>query len=171
MGKIYVGIDVGSKGFISVQKEGVWEFISISDNSLKDICTFLSGKRWEGIACVIEDVHAIYGSSASATFSFGFNKGYLIGILTAMNIPYTLVSPKDWQGEMWVNADKIFKYGKVNKKTGKAVKNIDTKPTSINAARRLFPSLDLRRTPSCKKPDDNKCDSILMCEYARRKNL
>jgi len=51
------------------------------------------------------------------------------------------------------------------------VKRIDTKATSINAARRLFPEVDLRKSERSKKPDDNKVDSMLMAEYARRRNL
>ena len=56
-------------------------------------------------------------------------------------------------------------------KTVKQYKAVDPKPTSINAARRLFPNIDLRKNERCKKIDDNKVDSLLMAEYARRKNL
>jgi hypothetical protein len=163
MSKTYIGIDVGCKGFISVQHENEWKFLAIVDNNLHDIYLFLRNikSQSESVSCVIEDVFSIYGSSAKSTFMFGFNKGYLVGLLTACEIPYTLVSPKVWQKEMWINADKVYKEGK----------RIDTKPTSINSVKRLFPTLDLRRKQSCKKIDDNKCDSILMCEYGRRKNL
>ena len=41
----------------------------------------------------------------------------------------------------------------------------------INAAKRLFPDIDFRRTSKCKNIDDNMCDAMLMAEYARRKNL
>jgi hypothetical protein len=41
----------------------------------------------------------------------------------------------------------------------------------MNAAKRLFPNIDFRRTTKCKNLDDNKVDATLMCEYARRKNL
>ena len=50
-------------------------------------------------------------------------------------------------------------------------KVVSTKNTSINAAKRLFPSLDLRKSTKCKNIDDNKVDALLMSEYARRKNL
>lgn len=51
------------------------------------------------------------------------------------------------------------------------VKDINTKATSFNASRRLFPNVDLRRSEKCKNLDDNKSDSLLIAEYARRKNL
>jgi len=172
--KLYIGIDVGAKGFIATQYNGLFDFFSIADHDLYEISKFIQNVKseHENIACVIEDVNAIYGSSASATFSFGFNKGYLIGILSANNIPYVLVPPKTWQKEMWNNSDIVVKYKTVKVK-GKdiAKKQTDTKATSINSAKRLFPEIDFRRTIKCKDVDDNKVDATLMCEYARRKNL
>jgi hypothetical protein len=50
-------------------------------------------------------------------------------------------------------------------------KEVNTKQTSFNAAKRIFPAVDLRKTERCKNLDDNKCDSLLISEYARRKNL
>lgn len=174
MGKAYLGIDVGSKGFISLQYDGVWEYYSIEDNDLHELSNIMLDirKRFENIACVIEDVHAIMGSSAKATFSFGFNKGYLIGLLAASQIPYTLIQPKEWQKEMWSNSDMVVNYKSVTIR-GKATtrKEINTKQTSINCAKRLFPTMDFRKSERSKKIDDNKVDSVLMSEYARRKNL
>lgn len=172
--KLYIGIDVGSKGYISAQLNGVWEHYSIEDNDLYRLSQIMGSlrKKSDDIACVIEDVHALFNSSAKSTFSFGFNKGYLIGLLAANNIPYTLVQPKEWQKEMWGNSDIVATYKEVvikGKKTSK--KEVNTKQTSINCAKRLFPTFDFRKTDKCKKIDDNKVDSILMCEYARRKNL
>lgn len=172
--KLFIGIDVGSKGFISAQYNGSWEHISIEDNDLYQLSEKL--REWATqhvrIACVIEDVHAIFGSSAKSTFQFGFNKGFLIGLLSANKIPYTLVAPKEWQKEIWGNSDMVVTYKEVTirgKKINK--KEVNTKQTSINACKRLFPTLDLRKSDKAKKIDDNKVDSILMSEYARRKNL
>ena len=174
MEKLYIGIDVGSKGFISMQKNGVWEHYSIEDNDLYQLSEIMLEARVDNdsIACVIEDVHPIFGSSAKATFQFGFNKGYLIGLLAANHIPYTLVQPKEWQREMWINADMVVTYKQVAVKGKETVrKEVNTKQTSINACKRLFPTMDLRKSERSKKIDDNKVDSILMCEFARRKNL
>lgn len=172
--KLYIGIDLGSKGFISMQKNGVWEHYSIEDNDLYQLSEIMLKARIDNdrIACVIEDVHPIFGSSAKATFQFGFNKGYLIGLLAANQIPYTLVLPKVWQKEMWENSDMVVSYKRVTVK-GKEMtrKEVNTKQTSTNCCKRLFPTLDLRKSERAKKVDDNKVDSILMCEYGRRKNL
>lgn len=166
MSKLYMGIDVGGKGFITTQKDGVFSHYSIAENDYYQLSEIMAEIRAssEDITCVIEDVHALFGSSAKSTFNFGFCKGYLVGMLAAHRIPYHLIPPKGWQKEMWSNADKEYKHS-----DGK--KAVDTKATSINACKRLFPQLDLRRSPKCKNIDDNKVDSILMSEYGRRKNL
>ena len=48
---------------------------------------------------MIEDVHALRGSSAKGTFTFGRNLGFWEGILTTLNITWVKVSPKEWQEE------------------------------------------------------------------------
>lgn len=166
MSKLYMGIDVGGKGFITTQKDGVFSHYSIAENDYYQLSEIMAEIRAssEDICCVIEDIHALHGASAKSTFSFGFCKGYLVGMLAAHRIPYHLIPAKEWQKEMWSNADKEYKHS-----DGK--KAVDTKATSINACKRLFPQLDLRRSPKCKNIDDNKVDSILMSEYGRRKNL
>lgn len=174
MSKMYIGIDVGAKGFISTQKDGAWDFYPIADNDLYQLSEIMRIIRNENedVVCVIEDVHAIFGSSAKATFAFGFNKGYLIGLLAANQIPYVLVQPKEWQHEMWQNGDIVATYKKVvvrGKETTR--KEVNTKQTSINCCKRLFPTMDLRKSAKAKKIDDNKVDSILLCEYGRRKNF
>lgn len=162
-----MGIDVGDKGFITTQKDGVFRHYSIADNDLYQLSEIMAEilSNNAEIVCVIEDVHSIFGSSAKSTFNFGFCKGYLIGLLAANRIPYHLIPPKEWQKEIWSNADKVTKYSSDGKKS------TDTKNTSINACKRIFPHLDLRKNERCRNIDDNKVDSILMSEYARRKNL
>lgn len=172
--KLYIGIDVGSKGFISTQINGHWEHYSIADNDLYQLSEIMRQMRlkYENIACVIEDVHSVFGSSAKATFQFGFNKGYLVGLLAANQIPYTLVAPKEWQKHIWTNPDMVVSYKTVTiKGQQKTKKDVNTKQTSINACKRLFPTMDLRKSERAKKIDDNKVDSVLLCEYARRMNL
>lgn len=166
MSKLYMGIDVGGKGFITTQKDGHFSHYSIEDNDYYQLSEIMAEIRKEKeIVCVIEDIHSIYGASAKSTFNFGFCKGYLIGLLAANRIPYHLIPPKEWQKEIWSNADKVVKYSSDGKKS------TDTKNTSINACKRIFPHLDLRKNERCRNIDDNKVDSILMSEYARRKNL
>lgn len=172
--KLYIGIDVGSKGFISAQINGEWQHYSIADNDLYQLSEIMRQMRekYTNIACVIEDVKAIFGSSAKSTFAFGFNKGYLVGLLAANKIPYTLVNAQKWQHELWSNSDMVVSYKSVTIR-GKEVmkKDVNTKKTSYNCAKRLFPTIDFRKSERAKNFDDNKVDSVLLSEYARRKNL
>lgn len=172
--KCYIGIDPGSRGFISFQYNGEFSFYSIEDNDLYQLSEIMANIRntYSNIVCVIEQIHAIFGSSAKATFSFGEIYGQLQALLIANKIPYVLIQPKTWQKEMWQNSDMVVNYKKVVLKGKETIrKEVDTKNTSINAAKRLFPHIDFRKSERCKKLDDNKVDATLMSEYARRKNL
>lgn len=174
MDRVYMGIDPGSKGFITVMHENGMMFFSIEDNDfyrIGDIFREIK-ESFPNVVCVMELVHALHGSSAKSTFSFGEINGLLKGLLIANKIPYHLVQPKKWQTEIWENKDMVVSYKDVVIR-GKTIKkkDVNTKQTSINAAKRIFPNVDLRKSERCKKSDDNKVDSILIAEYARRKNL
>ena len=174
MSKCYMAIDPGSKGFLCTQKDGVFEFFPIADNDLYQLSKIMAEMRSKHneIVCVMESVHAIFGSSAKATFSFGEIFGKLEALLVANQIPYHLVQPKEWQKVMWSNADMVVTYKQVKMKDKVVSKKVvDTKATSINAAKRLFPTIDFRKSEKAKNIDDNKVDATLMCEYARRMNL
>lgn len=173
--RTYIGIDPGSKGFVTLRtSEGNFKFFAIADNDPYQLGNIFRDIKEEhnDVFCVMEEVHSIFGSSAKATFSFGEINGLLKGLLIANGIPYQLVQPKTWQKEIWTNQDIVAEYKKVVVKgVEQTRKEVNTKQTSFNAAKRLFPSIDLRKNERCKKPDDNLVDSLLICEYARRKNL
>lgn len=172
--KCYVGIDVGSLGFLAIQVNGEWTFMSIKDNTMyaiSDMLLYLKDK-YPNIIVGIEEIHAIFGSSAKATFSFGEIYGKLQALCIAHKIPYHLIQPKVWQNTIWDNSDMVVSYKKVKMKDKEITKKVvDTKGTSANAALRLFPQIDFKRTSRCNKLDDNKIDATLICEYLRRKNL
>ena len=171
MGKRYVGIDPGQKGYMTIEREnGKYDFYSFQDNDLYKIGDVLAEltKGDDDYMVVMEEIHALFGSSAKATFSFGEIYGTLKGLLIANKIPYSLVPPSKWQKKIWINSDVEYIHKIV---CGKPKKTVNTKKTSINAAKRLFPNIDLRRNERCKNIDDNKVDSLLIMEYARRNNL
>lgn len=172
--RVYLGIDVGSKGFITLNTGADLRFFSIADNDSYGLSDILRSVKEEfpNVVCAMEEIHAIFGSSAKATFAFGEINGLLKGLLIANKIPYHLVPPKKWQAEIWDNKDVVATYKTVTIR-GKQVnkKEVNTKQTSFNAAKRIFPTVDLRKTERCKNLDDNKCDSLLISEYARRRNL
>jgi hypothetical protein len=168
--KIRIGIDPGKSGYITIWKENEgFSFLSMPIIG-KEVDLHSLVKQFVktipscgDIHCVLEDVHGIFGSSTKATFSFGGIAKAMEMMLICFDIPYTKVQPKAWQKQMW--------QGVANQKkpssTGKTMVN-DTKSMSEVAARRLFPTVDLRDTPRCKKAHDGKVDSLLICEYCKR---
>ena len=172
--RVYLGIDVGSKGFITLNTGREFKFFSIADNDSYQLSNILNEIKtlYPNVVCIMEEIHALYNSAAKATFSFGEINGLLKGLLIANKIPYHLVPPKKWQSEMWDNKDMVVTYKLVTIR-GKVVnkKEVNTKQTSFNAAKRIFPEVDFRKTERCKNYDDNKVDSVLLSEYGRRKNL
>ena len=85
-----------------------------------------------------------------ANFQAGVSRGWE-WMLTALYVPYQLVHPKTWQ--------KVMHAGTPGE---------DTKQKSIMAAQRLFPHIELRRTPRSKLLDDGIAEALLLAEYGRR---
>lgn len=171
--RTYIGIDPGAKGFIAVMGEQT-RFFPLEKALYRDIAAFLGyvKEKSSPCFCCMEEVHAVFGSSARSTFEFGRINGALEGILCALGIPYQFVQPKVWQKAVWTNPDIVTcEKERVTRGGRRLVRAVDTKRTSLRAAARLFPGVDLRKTPRCARPDDNKCDALLICEYGRRKNL
>lgn len=175
MSRVYMGIDPGSAGVLTIQRDGVFEHFFIKKEGISGVSQALKNAKEESngdCVCVMEEVHAIFNSSAKATFSFGEIFGALKGLLIAHKIPFHLVQPKQWQKEMWANSDMVYMTKEVIAKGQKIKrKSVNTKQTSMNACKRLLPNIDQRRSDRCKKADDNLTDSILLSEFARRLNL
>ena len=99
----------------------------------------------------LEKQQAMPKQGVSSTFKTGRGFGLIEGIAVGMMIPYTLITPRTWQKEMFNGL-------------GKA----DTKQLSKQVAQRLFPKIDFRATERCTKIHDGLTDSILIAEYLRR---
>lgn len=176
--KTYIGIDPGMNGGISVLKPNAspklfsMPLIAKKELDVVRIMEIVYGT--DNAYVVIEDVHSIFGSGATANFSFGVVCGSLATILKLCKIPFTKVPPKTWQKEMWQGVkpvevlvpEKKAKDGTVTPSKYK----VDTKATSLLAVTRLFPNENFRATDKCKTPHDGIVDSLLMAEYGRRKN-
>jgi len=111
----------------------------------------------------IEDVHAIFGAAAGSTFAFGHICGSIETLVKCCDIPHTKVQPKLWQKSIYQGIPEIRKPSK-NGKKGK----LDTKAMSAVAAKRLFPTADLRKSDKCKVVHDGIVDAVLIAEYGRR---
>lgn len=86
------------------------------------------------------------GHGSIASFSLGYSFGVWNGILTAMQVPYRLVTPQSWKKSMMPGEAK-------------------EKDASRIVAIRMFP----RAADSLKRKKDNgRSDALLMAEYGRR---
>lgn len=158
--EIVIGIDPGAKGYACVYHARLNEYTHIALTDDARLKAMLHSVRDANAVACIERVRALKGAGSNTTFSFGYNCGWIHGVLDAYGIPTVTVTPQKWQREMWESTDRVTVDGKVH-----------TKKTSERAAKRLHPTLDFRRTEKCTKPDDNKVDATLICDYAKRKNL
>lgn len=164
--KIYIGIDPGKDGYITIWN-GKFNYHPIpligKEVNYNELSKVFDSYDLTNSYAVLENVHAIFGSSASSTFNFGFFCGAIEMLLNCKNIPYTKVLPSKWQKQMWEG----IALQKKPSSTGKTQVN-DTKKISEMAAIRMFPNEDLRDNPRCKKAHDGKVDSLLLCEYCKR---
>ena len=162
-GETVIGIDPGKEGFITVMKSDSikhYEMPKIGKeidlHGLSELIFNISETcDVNKTVTVIEDVHALAGSAATATFNFGGICFALRMAFIMLGFKIVLVTPKKWQKEMFEGIKE----------------NPNKKVMSVLAAKRLFPNQDLRRTSACKKPDDNLTDSLLIAEYGRRHYL
>lgn len=171
MSKIRVGIDPGKKGALVEITDGVvtkkvpTPLIGNEYDipSMNELISAYIGKK--DVMVLLEDVHSLGGVSAAANASLMENKGVWIGLLMANKIPFTLVTPKEWQSFSWNGAEKVFK----EKKSEKDRNITDTKATSLRSAMGLYPDVDLRKSGRSKKGDEGIIDSLLMAHYAYHK--
>lgn len=171
--KAWIGVDPGKKGgIVAISDNGIigkWVVPLLGDNvdsvGIWNILSELKDKF--NCTLILEDVHSLFGMSASTNFSMGHTLGILDGIIAVSKIRLSRVAPKTWQKLIWENNDMVYKPIKTDQKKP----SVDTKATSINSALRLFPNTDFRATTRSKNSHDGMCDACCLAEYGRRINL
>jgi hypothetical protein len=150
--KAWVGIDPGSKGVIAVLYENdEVEYIFLK-NAI-DISGFMRkiAQEHQIVDVCIENVHSIYGVSAKSNFSFGFNTGWVHGIIEPLGVKISAVTPKVWQNYLGVTT-----HGKLIKK------NV------AELIQKLYPSVNLYTTRNSLK--DGISDALAIAHYSRYNN-
>ncbi len=180
--KISIGVDIGADGAYAIFVEnkltyGKNPYTSEEPDmkALLDIIFEATATAEDDISvhAVIEDLHSVFGSSAKSNFEFGKNNGFIIGLLQISQIPFTKVGPKKWQKVMWEGIRPVEipvikkKVHQVDKK-GNLKYKVDTKATSLIAAKRLFPKETFLATERSKVPHDGIVDAVLLAEYCKR---
>lgn len=149
--KIFIGIDPGSKGAISVMdSNGLIMFISLYDSY--DFANVILGllDKYNNCSfmCTLEKVHSMPRDGVKQAFKFGENYGFVKGTLMSLKIPFQEVSPQTWKKEF-----SLIK---------------QDKSESIKRCKELFPNISLLPTERCKKDSDGMAEATLICEYGRR---
>jgi crossover junction endodeoxyribonuclease RuvC len=147
-----LGIDPGLTGALVfldekgkiVQKRVMPTVSNILDTG--ELARILDEMKSRIIYCYLESVHAFPGQGVSSCFKFGRTFGVCEGILAGVNIPYTLVTPQNWQKVMHQGIEK----------------SLDSKERGRLAVSRLFPGVDLKATNKCKKSHGGMVDALLI---------
>lgn len=149
---IYVGIDPGKNGGFAIINDMNPDNPSVFPWDDQEFVASMRGLRIardnsiHEIRCCLEKVGAMPGNGSVSMFKFGQSFGYIIGVLTALKIPFQLVPPRVWKKEFSLDNDK---------------------QKSIEACQRLFPNVNLI-PPRHRKPHDGEAESLLLACYASR---
>ena len=187
MKNLYIAIDPGKAGFISIiTQDGQTDFYPMPTHKVETLETLKDGtpkmksefyekglillaaeiaKKYpdtKRFGC-IEEVIGRQGWSAQNNFNFGYVAGMQKMMLILLGCKIMMVRPQKWQSYMYQGFTKVM----VKSSTGKTMVH-DTKATSKIVAQALEPNVDFRKTTKSKNLDDNKTDSFLMCHYMKQ---
>ncbi len=185
---VYVGVDPGKTGFISIEFRGEYEFIQMPYHKVETGELLKSGKpktkevfHEEGFKKIFDNLRLMYsqfeikvaieevggrgGWSATNNFNFGHIAGMLKQIFILLGAEITMVRPQKWQTYMrqgYPDLKKASSTGKTQIRDPKAVAEM--------IVEKEFPNIDFRKTERSNKNDDNKIDSFLILQYLIRKD-
>ena len=150
-----LAIDPGQKGAIAVLSDAqtvelLADLPVVSDKSLAWIdggeLQSLILSALQGRACVayVERVSAMPRQGVASSFSFGVGFGSVLGVLQTLRLPLEFVTPAVWKRSYGLGSEKR---------------------ASLDKARLLFPSADLRLAKH-----DGRAEALLLALYGVRKS-
>jgi len=171
--KAFIGIDLGKHGAFAIQVQGKQPVLhsmplnTAGEIDVEEVYRILSlstitVSELSDIMIVTENLHSVYGASASSNFQFGINIAIVTTIIEILKIPYVKVQAKEWQKLCFKGIKEIHKPGKV-----KGRGTLETKKMALVAVKRLYPNVDLRRTQRSTKADEGMVDALLMSHYCK----
>lgn len=174
--KTIISCDPGASGGLACFIYGQVRAIKMPETTA-DVCDFfrevLSETPRNETRCFLEKVGGFMGGGGqpgSAMFNFGQGYGEIIGILTALQIPFELVTPQRWQKALALGTKE--KTTKLYTVTPEEAAEEKKRVTQANArhktewknklkekAQQLYPSLKVTLATA---------DALLILEYGRR---
>ena len=188
MRNVYIGVDPGKAGFVTVIKDEEFIFFPMPEHKVETGKLLKSGKPQmktvfheaglktlkqeiellcDGyhIKAAIEEVGGRGGWSSTNNFNFGYTAGLQKMILIMLDADIIMVRPQKWQSVMrqgYPDIKKSSSTGKTQVRDPKAVAEMIVKAE--------WPEIDFRKTERSKTNDDNKIDSFLVAQYLKRQN-
>ena len=140
----YIGLDPGQTGGIAIlDDDGTVAFICEMP-PLNELTKLFKHENPKHV--FVEQVSVRPGQGISSGFKFGCHFGSILGALTALGIPHTLLRPQTWQ--------KLVVTG---------TSGTDPKKRAEQAALRIWPNVDWKKSARCKKNHDGMIDAALIC--------
>lgn len=107
---MHIGIDPGLTGAIAKVQGGnieVWDMPTLELRKKRFVnapmlADLISSIRTPECEVILERVSARPGQGVTSMFSFGTSCGIIQGIIAALHLPLTLVSPQEWRKKMGV---------------------------------------------------------------------
>lgn len=109
------------------------------------------------IVAYVEEVHAIFGSAAKATFTFGRNYQATLDGLEICDIEVVGVKPKAWQTIVFQGMKQVFKKDKPTK--------VDTKTMALKCVNKHWPKEKFLATGRSKKSHEGLVDAACIAKY------
>jgi len=148
---VYVSVDPGLKGAVcALLPDKQMALFMDTTEQPETILNWLQRLKseYDLRVIMIENVHAIQGTSAKSNFSFGFNTGAITAIARCTGVTVDTVNPKKWQKHCGVKPKE--------KQLKKAVAEICGK---------LYPKVVVKGPKGGLL--DGKSDSLMIAHYAR----
>ncbi len=168
---VAIGIDPGKDGAmvaLNEKREVLSRLIKLDQEQIARKWPVQAAKNWPQAQIFIERAQSMPLNKASAMFNYGSGYGYLRGILAMTGLAHTLVPPAAWSKHMHAGT-------KIVTKLKNGVEKVDTKARSLEAARNLFPDVELREEfhngKFSKHPHDGFVDALLIAEFGLRRLL
>lgn len=101
LGLVETSLDVVLARDMPVAKSGTGQRREVVPTLIAELV-----RVWNPQVAFVEKVHAMPKQGVSSVFTFGLGYGVLLGVLSALEVPIVLVTPRTWKTALGLNADK-----------------------------------------------------------------
>jgi hypothetical protein len=147
-----MGIDIGLKGFCCFinERNQIELFPNPVVGNQIDVLAFNNLVHQFMPDCIfMERPQVRPEQGARSALTTGINFGIMIAVVNISKISAVAIDPKTWQAIEFLGTPS----------------HLEPKDRSAMAAQRLFPGVEFRDSPRCKKLNDNRTDAALIAHF------